>query len=265
MLTVPVKHVLKPHSAALFPSPFLPISHCLREAWHIFKQSKREGKSFPSLMPEWQAELTGRYRDQHDLSTRMHYAHTLSITHAQTGSTHERTTPPTLPKHYLTWQIRMCASLLVFWHCRYLSHFCQSFTLVSHQDKETQNEPTCHPSLPLSLSVLSPVFLRWVLSSEAGIWSTSQHHMLHNSQSPILIAGAFLWKIQRQRPWFDCEWRGVLWSQIKDLGCCLLIQFAGSHVDWAKLLQMARAKCVKLNNKHDLSSVARINVSLGLW
>lgn len=153
MLTVPVKHVLKPHSAALFLSPFLPISRCLRKAWHIFKQSKREGKSFPSLMPEWQAELTGRYRDQHDLSTRMHYAHTLSITHAQTGSTHERTTPPTLPKHYLTWQIRMCASLLVFWHCRYLSHFCQSFTLVSHQDKETQNEPTCHPSLPLPLSL----------------------------------------------------------------------------------------------------------------
>ena len=46
-------------------------------------------------------------------------------------------------------------------------------------------------SLCLSLSVLSPVFLRWVLSSEAGIWSTSQHHMLHNSQSPILIAEAF--------------------------------------------------------------------------
>lgn len=95
--------------------------------------------------PSWQ-EGTERRR----VSARMHYARTLWITRAQTGSAHECNSPPTLPKHYLTWQITMCESLpfLVFWQSRYLSHFCQSFTLVSHWDKETQNEPTCHTPPP---------------------------------------------------------------------------------------------------------------------
>lgn len=44
-------------------------------------------------------------------------------------------------------------------------------------------------SLFLSLPVRS---LLWVLWSEAGIWSKSQHHMLHNSPTGAVIAEAFM-------------------------------------------------------------------------
>lgn len=89
---------------------------------------------------------------------------TLSITRAQTGSTHERTSPPTLPKHHLTWQITMCESLpgFLFFFFPDTAGICHIFVRALrwnlHRDKEIQNEPTCHPPPPpphLSLFLLS--------------------------------------------------------------------------------------------------------------
>lgn len=74
------------------------------------KQNKWERKTFSSLMPEWQAKLTGGYRE----AAREVRCLRTCITHAHGQEAHECTSPPTLPKHYLTWQIRMCESLPVF-------------------------------------------------------------------------------------------------------------------------------------------------------
>lgn len=74
-----------------------------------FKQSKdKEKKSFSPLTPEWQVDMTGRRRESPRLCKGIPLY--TSISRAQAGSAHEHTSPPTLPKHFLTWQIRMCES-----------------------------------------------------------------------------------------------------------------------------------------------------------
>lgn len=148
-----------------FLSPFLPISPVWEKAWQIFKQSKKErGKSFSLLMLEWQAELTGRCREPAErhrhrwVSTYMHYAHTLSITPAQTGRQAHTGAP-----HLLRYQNTVSPDKLEWVRARrFLTlqvsvTFLSELHVVSHRDKETRKEPTCHPllSLSLSLSVLS--------------------------------------------------------------------------------------------------------------
>lgn len=143
-------------------------------------------------MPEWQAELTGRYREPAEkrLSVCAHALCTYTFNRTRTDRKRTRA-PPTLPKHYLTWQIRMCASLPLF----DIAGICHISVRASRWFHIETKKPKMNPHvipLSLSLSVLSSVFLRWVLWNEAGIWSRSQHHMLHNSQSPIVIAEAFI-------------------------------------------------------------------------
>lgn len=197
-----LSNVIKPHSTfpAVFCLPLRPFS-LFEKSMTNFKHSKVKEKSFFLLMLEWQAELTGRYREPTERDRRktgclcIMHIHFRSHVHRKT-STPKRTKPLTLPKHCLTWQIRLC------WACCFfdIADMCHISVRASHgftSRKESQKEPTCHlASLSRTVRLLVPVLLYWVLSNEAGIGSRSQHHMLNNSQSPVVIAETFLYKIQ---------------------------------------------------------------------
>lgn len=90
-------------------------------------------------------------------------------------STHKHTTPPTLPTHCLTWQIRMSASLLVF----DFAGICHISVRASRGFTSRQRK-ALSPSFSSSLRP-SPPSCRSPCGAEIG--SRSQHHMLHNSQS----------------------------------------------------------------------------------
>lgn len=146
-------------------------------------------------MLEWQAELTGRYREPAERHRHQHALCTYTFNHTCIGRQAHRNAPH-LPRYQNTASpdklvcVRACQVLTLQVSVTFLSEL----HVVSHPDKESQKEPTCHPSLSLSLPAhpLFPFFLCWVLSNEAGIGSRSQHHMLHNSQSPVVIAEAFI-------------------------------------------------------------------------
>lgn len=127
---------------------------------------------------------------RHRVSTYMHYAQTGRQAH--TNAPHLPRYQNTVSPDKLEW-VRACRGFF-FLTLQVSVTFLSELHVVSHRDKESQKEPTCHPLLSLSLPPCpsSPVVLRWVLSNEAGIWCRSQRHMLHNSQFSIVIAEAFI-------------------------------------------------------------------------
>lgn len=157
---------VKPHSTAVFcllcPFPLF------EKSTTNFEQSKEKGKVSRHWCLNdklnWQ-EGTERRR----VSMHMHYAHTLSTTRVQTGSTHERPSPPTLPKHYLTWQITMCESLPVF-DIAGICHISVRASRWFHVEtkKPKMNPHVILPSLSLSvLSRLSPLgIVEWSRNME---------------------------------------------------------------------------------------------------
>lgn len=152
-------------------------------------------------MIERQAKLTGMYRGagrerhRHQLSVHALCTYTYTFNHTCTGRQAHEKGAPHLPRYQNSASPDKLACARA---CQVLtSHLSVTFLselhVVSHRDKESPKEPTCHPSSPLSLPIpLFPAFLCWVLSNEAGIGSRSQHHMLHNSQAPVVIAEAFI-------------------------------------------------------------------------
>lgn len=138
-----VKNTIKLTFAAVSVS--FACSPCLRTAWQILNSKEKEKVSLHWCLNDKSMWQDGTERAC--LCKRiLLYA---SITRAQAGSAHEHTSPPTLPKHFLTWQIRLCESPLL----TDIAGICHIsvFMLVFHGDKETWNEPSCHLSFSLSL------------------------------------------------------------------------------------------------------------------
>lgn len=177
-----------------FLPPLRPIFPCLRKSWQISNRVKRKKKFLfiDAWMTSWtdrKVQRAGREAQTPTECTCIMHIYFQSHMHRKT-STRKHTIPRALPKHCLTWQIRTCASLPVFdiaAICHISVGASRGFTSWEIKPKRTNMSS---PSLPLPALSLFPVFLRWVLSNEAGKGSRSQHHMLHNSQSPAVIAEA---------------------------------------------------------------------------
>lgn len=161
----------------LFPWVFL-FLFCSKRAWQFLTILTQELKSslYWCLNDKFSWQGDGERQARKPVSACIMHMHLQSHVHRKT-STHKHNTPPTLPRHRLSWQIGACASLVVF-GITVLSHLCQGCTRFHSETKKAKKST----HVILQSHFLCPAFLLMLLVGiEVGMWSRSWHHVMHNS------------------------------------------------------------------------------------
>lgn len=128
--------------------PFCSFPSVWEKAWHILNREKVSLYWCLNDKLNWQEATESRRRGIECLRTCIMHIH--SHLHRQEDT--ERTTPPTLAKHSLTWQIRMVASPPDF----DIARICHISVRASLGFTSRQRNPKrTHVFPPLSLSILS--------------------------------------------------------------------------------------------------------------
>lgn len=132
---------------------------CLRKAWQFLNRVKRKKKFLfiDAWMTSWTdrkgTESRRRGTDTTEcLCTCIMHIHFQSYVHRQEA----HTSAPHLPRYQNTISPDKleCERACRFLTLQVSVTFLSELHVVSHRDKETQNEPTCHPSLSLSIPLL---------------------------------------------------------------------------------------------------------------